>query len=199
MIYTVTVSLFDLSPDCRKHQAIGGVPIPQEFHLSVVRPHCLRRFHARTVTGREYHYLLRGSLPWREPPAVRSFPLQLSAPNLYLMPEYSVVKEQRKYFPLYYTSRKNRPVEHPKSTFWKNIFISAQNSVSISVLYAYILSKHWWKSLSRLGGEERNPRRSRLSSPPYPVVYTPYGSYTQPGCTPSPFSRRRAKREINER
>ena len=44
MIYTVTVSLFDLSPDCRKHQAIGGVPIPQEFHLSVVRPHCLRRF-----------------------------------------------------------------------------------------------------------------------------------------------------------
>ena len=63
MIYTVTVSLFGLTPDCGKHQAIGGVPIPQELHLSVVRPHCLRRFHARTVTGREYHYLPRGSLP----------------------------------------------------------------------------------------------------------------------------------------
>ena len=46
MIYTVTVSLFGLTPDCGKHQVIGGVPIPQEFHLSVVRPHCLRRFYS---------------------------------------------------------------------------------------------------------------------------------------------------------
>ena len=114
------------------------------------------------------------------------------------MPEYSVVKEQRKYFPLYFTSRKNRPVEHPKSTFWKNIFISAQNSVSIFVLYAYILSKHWWKSLSRLGGEERNPRRSRLSSPPTRLCILPT-AVTHSRVAPPHHSRGGEQREKSPR
>ena len=56
----------------------------------------------------------------------------------------------------------------PKA-YLKNIFNRAQNRVSVFVRYANILSKRRWKPLSRLGGEERNPRRPCLSSPPAAV------------------------------
>ena len=44
------------------------------------RPHCLRRFyHARTMTGREYHYSLCGLLRNRELPDILSRHFSLSA------------------------------------------------------------------------------------------------------------------------
>ena len=81
------------------------------------------------------------------------------------MPEYSVVKEQRKYFPLYYTSRKNRPVEHPKSTFWKiflivhkihrrylcstPIILLASRKTPLSLHYIPRISRPWKPYFSR--------------------------------------------------
>ena len=66
-----TPKCYGKSPNGQQRTDATGVP-PQ-LTVCQSRPHCLRRFyHARTVTGREYHYSLCGLWRNREPPDILS-------------------------------------------------------------------------------------------------------------------------------
>ena len=60
-------------------QRTDATGVPPQLTVCQSRPHCLRRFyHARTVTGREYHYPLCGLRRNRELPDILSRELSLS-------------------------------------------------------------------------------------------------------------------------
>ena len=66
-----TPKCYGKSPNGQQRTDATGVP-PQ-LTVCQSRPHCLRRFfHARTVTGREYHYPLCGLWRNRELPDILS-------------------------------------------------------------------------------------------------------------------------------
>ena len=66
-----TPKCYGKSPNGQQRTDTTGVPPQLSFWQS--RPHCLRRFyHARTVTGREYHYPLCGLWRNRELPNILS-------------------------------------------------------------------------------------------------------------------------------
>ena len=61
-------------------QRTDATGVSPQLTVCQSRPHCLRRFyHARTMTGREYHYSLCGLLRNRELPDILSRHFSLSA------------------------------------------------------------------------------------------------------------------------